>query len=53
MLAKSADIKEKMAVSIIRNVIGIVSSFRQRAEALDIREELITLVEKDLRVDIE
>ncbi len=53
MLAKSADIKEKMAESIIRNVIGIVSSFRQRAEALDIREELIILVEKDLRVDIE
>ena len=53
MLAKSADIKEKMAESIIRNVIGVVSSFRQKAEALDIREELITLVEKDLRVDIE
>lgn len=53
MLAKAADIKQKTAEDIIQSILEIVSGFRQRAEALNIRENLISLVEKDLRINIE
>jgi hypothetical protein len=52
MLAQTADIKKKTAQGIIKDIIEVVSCFRQRAEALDIREDLITLVQKSLRIDI-
>ena len=53
LLAEAADIKQKIAENIIQSIIDVVSCFRQRAEDLNIREDLITLVEKDLRINIE
>jgi len=51
-LAKVSDVKESEAVKIIKTVIGVVSKFREKAEGLGIREDLIALVENDLRVKL-
>ena len=49
LCTKAADVKSKIAQSIISEV---VTTLRQRAEALDIKEDLILLVEKDLRINM-
>ena len=49
-LADSFEIKK--ADTIIDNIIDVVSGFRKEAKVLNIREDLINLVENDLRIDI-
>ena len=41
------------AIAIINEVIGVVSSFYNRAEALGIRKDLIELVHGDLRTTLD
>ena len=52
-LAKNNDIKNTKAIAIINEVIGVVSSFYNRAEALGIRKDLIELVHGDLRTTLD
>jgi len=51
-LALSADIKKKVAVGIIDRTVKVIQGFRERALELNIREDLIDLVESDLRLSI-
>ena len=51
-LALSADIKKSVAIEIIDKTITVVSEFKQRAKKLNIRDDLIELVQIDLRVHI-
>ena len=50
VLAKKNDIKESIAQDIIYKTIDVVSNFRRSAVRLGIREDLIELVNEDLRV---
>jgi serine/threonine-protein kinase HipA len=51
-LALSADIKKKLAVKIIDKTVDVLQGFRTGALKLNIREDLINLVESDLRTSI-
>lgn len=51
-LAEDNDIKKDKAVEIITKVLNIVETFENRAVKLQIREDLIDLVQNDLRLDI-
>jgi len=52
MLAKNNDIKESIAQEIIDKTIKVVSGFRKEAVRLGIREDLINLVNGDLRIKL-
>ena len=49
-LGTIAEIKEARAQEILSNIIKIVSEFKDRAKALKIRKDLISLVSDDLRL---
>jgi serine/threonine-protein kinase HipA len=51
-LALSADIKKKLAVEIIDKTVEVLQGFKTEALKLNIREDLINLVESDLRISI-
>ena len=51
-LALSADIKKKLAVEIIDKTVEVLQGFKTGALKLNIREDLINLVESDLRISI-
>lgn len=51
-LALSADIKKKVAVDIIDKTVKVLQNFKTKASKLNIREDLIDLVESDLRLSI-
>lgn len=52
-LAEVSDIKKNEAKKIIKTIVEVVSKFRSKAQALNIRKDLIDMVEGDLRIDIE
>ena len=51
-LADNSDIKKSRAIEIIATTTKVVSSFKQRAKKLNIRDDLIDLVSNDLRLMI-
>jgi len=51
-LANNCDIKKAKAIEIIDKTISIVSNFSKKATKINIRKDLIKLVENDLRIDI-
>ena len=52
LIAKENSIKESWARDTIQNITKVVSDFECRAKNLNINNELISLVTKDLRLDI-
>ncbi|RLA71624.1 MAG: hypothetical protein DRG78_24995 [Epsilonproteobacteria bacterium] len=51
-IAKESSIKESWAKEMIQNIIGVISSFENRAKVLKINDTLVSRVLKALRLDI-